>query len=110
MRFDTFEATIKGESPQGVAAMIRNERQYRITKAQVDEFDRKARSLTETPPPGVHPRILQAQRDAIQSQLEELREGLAAYEALQRGGARDVELTSLEELPAGGFNLPSSRS
>lgn len=87
MRFDTFEATIKGESTQGVAAMIRNERQYRITKAQVDEFDRKARSLTETPPPGVHPRILQAQRDAIQSQLEELREGLAAYEALQRGGA-----------------------
>jgi hypothetical protein len=69
-------------SPQ---AMIRNERQYRITKAQVDEFDRRARSLSETPPPGVHPRILQAQRDAIQSQLEELREGLAAYEALQRG-------------------------
>jgi transcriptional regulator with XRE-family HTH domain len=80
--------------------MIRNERQYRITKAQVDDFDRKMRSLTENVPAGLHPRILQAQRDAIQSQVEELREELAAYESLQKGGARILELTSLEELPA----------
>ncbi len=80
--------------------MIRNERQYRITKAQVDEFDRKMHSLSGSAPPGIHPRILQAQRDAIQSQVEELREELATYETLQKGGAKILELTSLEQLPA----------
>jgi transcriptional regulator with XRE-family HTH domain len=79
--------------------MIRNERQYRITKAQVEEFERTTRSLAERKPSGVHPRIIQAQRDAIQSQVEELREELTAYEALQKGGARILELTSLEQLP-----------
>lgn len=80
--------------------MIRNERQYRITKAQVDEFDRKMRSLSERVPPEIHPRIAQAQRAAIQSQVEELREELSAYETLQKGGAKILELTSLDELPA----------
>jgi transcriptional regulator with XRE-family HTH domain len=79
--------------------MIQNERQYRITKAQVEEFDRKLRSLTATGPPGVHPRILQAQREAVQSQAEELREELAAYDGLRSGGSRVLELTSLDELP-----------
>jgi chromosome segregation ATPase len=66
--------------------MIKNERQYRITKTQLEEFEEQLRSLrvaAETT--GVHPRIAQAQRDAVLSQLEELREGIDAYEALQSG-------------------------
>lgn len=80
--------------------MIRNERQYRITKAQVEEFDRKLRALGGVAPAGVHPRLVQAQRDAMQSQLDELREAVAAYEALQAGRSKVLELTSLDELPA----------
>jgi transcriptional regulator with XRE-family HTH domain len=80
--------------------MIRNERQYRITKAQVEEFDRKLLALSKAAPPNVHPRLVQAQHDAMRSQIDELREELAAYEALQSGRAKVLELTSLDELPA----------
>lgn len=80
--------------------MIQNERQYKITKAQVDDFGRKLNALVLSAPAGVHPRIAQAQRDAIQSQLDELREELAAYEGLRTGRAKVLELTSLDQLPA----------
>jgi transcriptional regulator with XRE-family HTH domain len=50
--------------------------------------------------PGVHPRIRQAQRDAIRSQIDELREELVAYEGLQAGHSKVLELSSLDELPA----------
>ena len=81
--------------------MIRNERQYRITKSQVEEFEQKLHALEEQPAiPGVHPRIRQAQRDAIRSQVDELREQLAGYEALQAGRSKVLELSSLDEFPA----------
>lgn len=81
--------------------MIRNERQYRITKTQVEDFERKLHALAEQPEAsGIHPRIRQAQRDAIRSQVDELREDLVAYEALQAGRAKVLELSSLDELPA----------
>lgn len=70
-----------------VAAMIQNERQYKITKAQIDEFDRKLHALAQGVHPGVHPRIAQAQRDAIQSQLAELRSELSAYDAARTARA-----------------------
>lgn len=80
--------------------MIRNERQYRITKAQAEDFERTLRALVRQPlAPGIHPRIWQAQRDAIRSQVDELREDLASYEALQAGKAKVLELSSLDELP-----------
>lgn len=81
--------------------MIRNERQYRITKAQADEFARKLQALeVQRSVPSVHPRIRQAQLDAIRSQMGELREELSAYEALQAGRSKVLALSSLEELPA----------
>jgi len=80
--------------------MIRNERQYRITKSQVEEFERKLRAFDEqAEAPGIHPRIRQAQRDAIRSQVDDLREDLVAYETLQTGRAKVLELSSLDELP-----------
>lgn len=80
--------------------MIKNERQYRITKAQAEEFDRTLQSLHESPSLGMHPRIVEAQQDAVRSQLEELREELVAYEALQAGRTNILELTSIDQLPA----------
>jgi len=80
--------------------MIKNERQYRITKTQVEEFDRKLHALgMKGQTPALHPRLVQAQRDAVQSQLDELRAEVAAYEALQKGHSTVLELASFEELP-----------
>jgi ribosome-binding protein aMBF1 (putative translation factor) len=80
--------------------MIRNEREYRITKAQAAKFER-ALSQLSTSGEGVqlHPLVQKAQRDAVQSQLEELKEQIAEYEALRDGQCSVLSLDSLEELP-----------
>ena len=48
--------------------MIKNERQYRITKNQVDRFSRTLANLRQQPAEAkdVHPLIAKAQEDALQ--------------------------------------------
>jgi len=58
--------------------MIRNARQYRITQAQVAKLEQalaqlKADGKTQTT---LHPRLLQAEQEALESQLADLREQL----------------------------------
>src|SRR5437870_1629008 len=78
--------------------MIANERQYRITKSAVREFEEALANLetVETQRP---PEMRRVMREAIESQLEELRDQLAEYEALRSGRVRVLELDSLAELP-----------
>ena len=83
--------------------MIANERQYRITrkKAQglariIEEFD--ARSDDRA---GVHPRLLQAELEAMESQLADLREELEEYERLKSADVSVISVTSFEELADG---------
>jgi transcriptional regulator with XRE-family HTH domain len=88
--------------------MIKNERQYRITKAQADKF---AHALAALPTAAasaaengsgdgsVHPLLLQAQRDALQSQHDDLCRELAEYEALRSGKQTVLEVNSWAELP-----------
>lgn len=81
--------------------MIKNERQYRITKAQADKFEEAlARALGPSDSNGnLHPLILKAQQDALRSQLEELREQLEEYDALRSGKHSVFILDSFEDLP-----------
>jgi ribosome-binding protein aMBF1 (putative translation factor) len=80
--------------------MIRNEREYRITKAQAAKFERALSQLsTSGEGAQLHPLVQKAQRDAVQSQLEELKEQIAEYEALRTGQCSVLSLDSLEELP-----------
>lgn len=78
--------------------MIKNERQYRITRAQAQRFAAALERFDPTLPPGVHPRLHQAERDALKSQLDELHDELAAYEALRSGRRRTFRLESIEDL------------
>ena len=47
----------------------------------------------------VHPRIWQAEQEAIQSQIEELNSEVLAYEQLKSGKVRSIAVDSLESLP-----------
>ena len=83
--------------------MIKNERQYRITKNQADRFaqtlanlKRRSREAGE----GVHPHIAKAQADALQSQLSDLEEQLHEYESLKAGNFEIEVLDVVAELPA----------
>ncbi|HYL77622.1 MAG TPA: helix-turn-helix transcriptional regulator [Bryobacteraceae bacterium] len=80
--------------------MIKNEKQYRITKAQVRRFLEGLAELSgQERPSNISPRLWQAQRQAAQSQMEELREQVEAYERLHVGRSREVVLQSVEDLP-----------
>ncbi len=66
--------------------MIKNERQYRITKAQAEKFAKTLHELGSVPPSvGMHPTLHKAQIDALGSQLQDLQEELAEYESLRSG-------------------------
>lgn len=79
--------------------MIKNERQYTITKKQAERFEQTIRDLDrQGVPAGTHPLLARAERDSLQSQLQDLKDELAEYEAL-RSGAKPVDVRSLEDLP-----------
>ena len=81
--------------------MIKNERQYRIAKAQVARFEETLRaSLAESRHDRTtHPRLLKAQRDALQSQLESLRLELIEYEDLESGNMPPPDLEYISVIP-----------
>src|ERR1035438_3626664 len=82
------------------AKVIKNEKQYRITKAQVRRFEAALAELAgQQRPSNVAPRLWEAQRQAAQSQMEELREQVAAYERLHVGQSKEVLLEGVEDLP-----------
>lgn len=77
--------------------MISNERQYRITKARLEEFERGLSALEKTPQ---EDKAWQAvQRDAISGQLEDLKRDVREYESLQTRGLGALEVLSFEDLP-----------
>ena len=83
--------------------MITNERQYRITKAEAEKF-KQALARMESEPTGrsdIHPRLVQAEREGLESQLQDLRTELEEYEALKRGDVSTIAIDSFDELAIG---------
>src|SRR5688500_17728933 len=74
--------------------MIKNERQYRIAKAEAAKFEEALRSFSAESRNDrtTHPRLTKTQRDALQSQLESLRHELIEYEDLERGNMPPPDL------------------
>lgn len=81
--------------------MIKNERQYRITKAQADKFEQALGRLAANPDTNnqLHPLVQKAQKDALASQFTDLKLELREYDALRSGERKILELTSFDELP-----------
>ena len=63
--------------------MIADERQYRITQAQVQRFQKTLDEFDEHLRPDVDPRMVAAERDALASQLASLRAELQDYDSLR---------------------------
>lgn len=79
--------------------MIKNERQYRITKSEAEKFQAAIEAWDTTTPEGVDPVIYAAQKAALESQLLDLRRDVADYEALRSGQQQILEVGSFEDLP-----------
>ncbi len=81
--------------------MIKNERQYRITRAQAGQFRHALEQFAEQSVESdhLHPLLRKAQEDALRSQLLDLEAQINEYEALRSGQQTAFEIESLEELP-----------
>jgi transcriptional regulator with XRE-family HTH domain len=80
--------------------MIKNDRQYRLTKAHAREFSLAlTNAATQSVPKGIDPALADVQRDALDSQLQEMLQDLREYEALKEGKITVFEAESLAELP-----------
>ena len=82
--------------------MIKNERQYRISRNQADRFSQTLDSLgrrSKESREETHPLIAKAQEDALRSQLADLQEQLSEYESLKAGNFEFRHLNLLSELP-----------
>jgi Zn-dependent peptidase ImmA (M78 family)/transcriptional regulator with XRE-family HTH domain len=81
--------------------MIKNERQYRITKAQAEKFEQALAELIQVSATSAEENLSlhQMQEDALRSQLAELRDQLEEYEALQSGSCDVLTIESFDEFP-----------
>lgn len=80
--------------------MIKNERQFRITKAQAEKF-RSALATLESAQSdeSIHPLLRKAERDALRSQLADLDRELTEFEQLRSGRTSATKVEHFEDLP-----------
>jgi ribosome-binding protein aMBF1 (putative translation factor) len=78
--------------------MIKNQRQYLITKTQLKKFQDAIRAFDEQKPKS-HPLLVKAQKDAMIGQVEELKEQIEEYERLSAGNYKVIRSESIEDLP-----------
>jgi ribosome-binding protein aMBF1 (putative translation factor) len=78
--------------------MIKNERQYLITKTQANKF-KEAIAAFDAKAPDAHPLLVKAQREALESQLKELEAELSEYEKLRSGKLKKLKKSSFQNLP-----------
>src|SRR5262245_54279165 len=81
--------------------MIKNEREYRITKAHAESFKKVLAQLSETSrgQSEADQILYQLQEDTLRGQIEELSLQLEEYDALRTGEIKVLELDSFADLP-----------
>jgi hypothetical protein len=76
--------------------MIKNERQYRITKSQIAKFEAALEEVAARSNSDLPARLRKLEQDALSSQLDELREDAAAYERLRAGRREPISIRQLD--------------
>jgi DNA-binding XRE family transcriptional regulator len=79
--------------------MIANEREYRVTNAAAKKFAEALKNFDEhsAKQAGIHPRLIQAEKESIASQLATLKKEIREYERLRSGRVK-VSLSEIEGL------------
>jgi ribosome-binding protein aMBF1 (putative translation factor) len=78
--------------------MIKNERQYLITKTQAKKF-KEAIEAFDNKKTDSHPLLKKAQREAMESQFTELKWQLDEYDKLRSGKLRRLKKSAFQDLP-----------
>ena len=77
--------------------MIKNERQYKISKSQIARFEAALDELAAREGKASRLRTLEA--TALKSQLDELCNDVREYERLKTGRRKPIHISSFQELP-----------
>jgi transcriptional regulator with XRE-family HTH domain len=77
--------------------MIKNERQYRITKTQLDELTQMLSEVLQQPI--VNERFQRLEAEGLRTQISDLRAQIEEYDSLVAGEQPILTLESFEELP-----------
>lgn len=82
--------------------MIKNQRQYRITKAQAEKLGAALKSFVgeSTSRRTTNKRLFKAQVDALNSQIQSLLDELREYENLKTGSVKAPDLGYISFVPA----------
>src|SRR4051812_6545036 len=83
--------------------MIKNDRQYRITRTQAEKFRKSVSDVREKLSEGADERDSlkwKLQHSALEAQLADLDAEVRGYESLQEKRNESLEITSLDELPS----------
>ncbi len=81
--------------------MIKNEREYKISKSWLSKFEASLKASQERQAKDANDsERLQIRAAGIKSQMEELQEDIAAYEALKSGATHSFIVHTLSDLPA----------
>ncbi len=78
--------------------MIKNQRQYLITKAQLQKFQYAIKKF-DAQKSEIHPILMKAQKDAMISQAEDLEAQIDEYERLRTGNYQVLRPESIRDLP-----------
>lgn len=79
--------------------MIANDRQYRITRAEARRFEEAVDAARREDGPKSEARLRRAIVEGLESQLRDLRNEIAHYEALRAGNVRRRIIDSFHDLP-----------
>ncbi|ATW02116.1 XRE family transcriptional regulator [Sphingorhabdus sp. YGSMI21] len=79
--------------------MITNEKQYRSSKILIDKMKLGLEAIGSGENAELHPMLIAAQREALESQIDEMEEDVNFYDALRSGQIGEFEAESLGELP-----------
>lgn len=80
--------------------MITNERQYKITKMQIERFRNALNQFDEIDlaRQGIDPVIIAAQRSSLEQQLADLERDIGRFEKLRSGKVRQLPIASITEI------------
>lgn len=80
--------------------MIKNDRQYRLTKNQLEEFKASLDLFDKSPQPTtLDPKFVEAYRSSLLDQVEELQFEIQEYEDLSAGKLKHFVIDSFDDLP-----------
>jgi HTH-type transcriptional regulator / antitoxin HipB len=86
------------DSKAGVSIVIKNERQYKITKVKLEDLAAALAGI-DRHDPNLHPRQILGRVNSLERTIGDLQAEIDEYDRLKNGEVAEIEVKFLAELP-----------